>query len=338
MILLWKNGKSMLIIRRHNTDPYFNLATEEYVLKEVKDDSFMLWRNEPSIIVGKHQNTLAEINQDYVKANSIKVVRRLSGGGAVFHDLGNLNFTFTMQGSGDENLINFRKYTEPILEVLVKLGIDARFEGRNDLTIGGKKFSGNAMHIWKNKVLSHGTLLFSSHMTDLSGALNADPLKFKDKAVKSVRSRVTNISEHLKHTMDVMEFSALIEEHIMEKYPDAILYELSEKDHVRIQQMVDEKYGTWEWNFGYSPRYNFRKILRTMNSGTLEFNLDVREGIIREVKIFGDYFNKYDTEEIETALRNIQHQEEQIRKALSRFMIGDYFNNLTMEEFMEGMF
>jgi lipoate-protein ligase A len=327
----------MLIIRRHNTDPYFNLATEEYVLKEIKDDSFMLWRNAPSIIVGKHQNTLAEINLDYVRENDIKVVRRLSGGGAVFHDLGNLNFTFTMQGESN-NLIDFRKYTEPILEVLVKLGIDARFEGRNDLTIEGKKFSGNAMHIWKNKVLSHGTLLFSSHMPDLSKALNADPLKFKDKAVKSVRSRVTNISEHLKTPMDVMEFSTLIENHIMEKYPEAILYELSEEDHARIGEMVQSKYGTWEWNFGYSPQYNFRKVLRTNNSGTLEFNIDVTDGIIRDIKVFGDYFNMCEPEEIENALRNVQHTEGKIRDVLTSYNISDYFNNLTVDEFVTGMF
>jgi lipoate-protein ligase A len=326
----------MLIIRRHNTDPYFNLATEEYVLKEIKDDSFMLWRNAPSIIVGKHQNTLSEINLDYVKEHDIKVVRRLSGGGAVFHDLGNLNFTFTMQG--ESNLIDFKKYTEPILDVLINLGIDARFEGRNDLTIDGKKFSGNAMHIWKNKVLSHGTLLFSSHMPDLSKALNADPLKFTDKAVKSVRSRVTNISEHLKTPMDVMDLSTLIEKYIMEKYPDAILYDLTEEDHQRIREMVRTKYGTWEWNFGYSPKYNFRKVLRTQNSGTLEFAIDVVDGTIRDLRIFGDYFSLCETEVIENVLKNVPHSEVKIREALKPYNISDYFNNLTIEEFLEGMF
>jgi lipoate-protein ligase A len=175
-------------------------------------------------------------------------------------------------------------------------------------------------------------------MPDLSGALNADPLKFQDKAVKSVRSRVTNISEHLKQPMDVMDFSARIEKHIMEKYPDAVLYELSPRDHARIQEMTDEKYSTWEWNFGYSPQYNYRKILRTANSGTIEFNLDVKDGMIHKVKIFGDYFNKYDTEEIENALKNIQHNDKLIREALQPFTISDYFNNLTLDEFMEGLF
>lgn len=327
----------MLIIRRHNTDPYFNLATEEYVLKEIAEDSFMLWRNEPSIIVGKHQNTLAEINVDYVKQNKIKVVRRLSGGGAVFHDLGNLNFTFTMI-SEDENMINFRKYTEPILEVLQNMGIDARFEGRNDLTIGGKKFSGNAMHIWKNKVLSHGTLLFSSHMPDISAALNVDPLKFRDKAVKSVRSRVTNISDHLTEPMDVLQFADRIQDHIARKYPDARFYDLTGEDHRKINELVRSKYETWDWNFGYSPTYNFKKVLRTEKSGTIEFDLDVHDGIIRKIRIYGDYFGKYDTDEIEVALTGVVHQEEAIRAVLGRFNLNDYIANQSIDEFIKGLF
>jgi lipoate---protein ligase len=327
----------MLIIKRHNTDPYFNLATEEYVLRNIEEDTFMLWRNVPCIIVGKHQNTLAEINVDYVKQNNIPVVRRLSGGGAVFHDLGNLNFTFIKTGS-KESLIDFKKYTEPILEVLQKMGIDARFQGRNDLTIDGRKFSGNAEHIWKNKVLHHGTLLFSSHMPNLADALNADPLKFQDKAVKSVRSRVTNISEHLKYQMDVMQFAALIQDHVAAKYPDARMTELSEDDHEKIHELVRSKYSTWEWNFGYSPNYNFRKVLRTEKSGTIEFDLDVHNGTILHAKIFGDYFSRFDTEDIESALTGTAHHEHGIREALGPFSIEDYFSGLTLNELIDGLF
>jgi lipoate-protein ligase A len=331
------NYSQMLIIKRHNTDPWFNLATEEYVLKNFGEDSFMLWRNAPCIIVGKHQNTLAEINIDYVKQHNIPVVRRLSGGGAVFHDLGNLNFTFIKTGN-QETLIDFRKYTGPILEVLQKIGIDARFEGRNDLTIGGRKFSGNAEHIWKNRVLHHGTLLFSSHMPNLAEALNADPLKFQDKAVKSVRSRVTNISEHLKEPIDVMQFATLIQDHIVEKYPDAVMMELTQADHDNIHDLVRTKYNTWEWNFGYSPNYNFKKVIRTEKSGTIEFDLDVRNGTIMHLKIFGDYFSKYDTEDIEAALTGIAHNEPDILAALTNFNIGDYFAGLTVNELIAGMF
>lgn len=327
----------MLIIKRHHTDPYFNIAAEEYFLKESREDIFMLWRNEPAIIVGKHQNTLSEINIDYVKDNNIRVVRRLTGGGAVFHDLGNLNFTFIQSGK-DHKKNDFRKYTEPILEVLLKLGIDARFEGRNDLTIEGKKFSGNAETVWKNRVLHHGTLLFSATMTDLSQALKVNEAKFQDKAVKSVRSRVTNISEHLKEPMDVMQFAELIQDHITGMYPDARFYELSQEDHRLVNELVQSKYSTWDWNFGTSPAYNFRKVIRTENSGTLEFCMEVSNGVIRQAKIYGDYFSHADPKEIETALAGISHEEKSIRSAISSFEISEYFGKLTVDEFVKGLF
>jgi len=327
----------MLIVKRNHTNPYFNLAAEEYFLKESSEDIFMLWRNEPAIIIGKHQNTLSEINLDYVKENNIHVVRRLTGGGAVFHDLGNLNFTF-IQSNKKYSQNNFRKYTEPILEVLLKLGIDARFEGRNDLTIEGKKFSGNAEMIWKNRVFHHGTLLFSALMADLSLALKVDPLKFQDKAVKSVRSRVTNISEHLHHPMDVIQFSDLIQQHITEMYPDARFYELTEEDHRMIEELAQLKYSTWDWNFGISPDYNFRKVIRTEHSGTMEFCMNVHNGIILQTRIFGDYFSHANPKEIEDILANIPHEEGAIRKAVSPFNISTYFSKLTLDEFVRGLF
>ncbi len=326
----------MLCIKDSHTDPYFNLAADEYVLKNFTEDCFMLWRNAPSIIVGKHQNTLAEINIDYVKEKQIKVVRRISGGGAVFHDLGNLNFTFVRNGEAG-NLVDFRKFTRPIIEVLQRMGINARFEGRNDLTIEGKKFSGNAEHVWKNRVLHHGTLLFSAIMTDLSAALKVNPLKFKDKAVKSVRSRVTNISEHLEEKMDVLEFRDRIMQYIMEMYPESKMYEYSEKDIQGIEKLRDEKFSTWEWNFGYSPKYDFEKLIRTQG-GNLEFHINVEKGIISGIKIYGDFFHKYDIDIIENALVGVQHDKESIAIKLKEFDLNDYFKNVPPEEFIDGMF
>ena len=327
---------TMICIERKHTNPYFNLAAEEYVLKEFTDDVFMLWRNQPCIIVGKHQNTLAEINLDFVKENNIPVVRRISGGGTVFHDLGNLNFTFIKNGETGK-LVNFRKFTQPIIEVLAKLGVEAKFEGRNDLTIDGRKFSGNAEHVYKNRVLHHGTLLFSAQLTNLSKALKVDPSKFKDKAVKSVRSRVTNISEHLGQPLDVLEFKNLIHNHIAEKHDDFRVIEFDANDIEKIEQMVDEKYNTWEWNFGYSPTYNFKRNIKT-KGGHIEFNLEVKNGIIEKAKIFGDYFSVRDTSEVESLLTGQLHDPQNIRQALNKIDIGLYFKNTSLEEFIGGMF
>ncbi|MDY0342855.1 MAG: lipoate--protein ligase [Lentimicrobium sp.] len=326
----------MLCIIRQETDPYFNIAAEEYVLKHFKRDCFMLWRNAPAIIVGKHQNTLAEINLDYVEERKIKVVRRLSGGGAVFHDLGNLNFTFIATGEKHE-LVDFRKFTLPILQVLLKLNIQAKFEGRNDLTIEGRKFSGNAEHVFKNRVLHHGTLLFSSEMTDLTAALKVDPAKFSDKAIKSIRSRVTNIEEHLHAPLTVLEFRDLIMQHIIETTPGAEVYTFSKDDITAIEKLRDEKYSTWDWNFGYSPRYNFHKSIKTAG-GKLEVSLEVQNGIIEKARFYGDYFNMLDPDEIERALEGTSHNADDINKKLNQFDFNDYFINITKDELIGAMF
>lgn len=326
----------MLCIHNKSTDPYFNLATEEYLFKNKSEDIFMLWRNEPSIIVGKHQNTLSEINYEFVKENNIKVVRRLTGGGAVFHDLGNVNFTFIQTGE-DEKLVDFRKYTAPIIDVLKKIGIEAKFEGRNDLTIDGKKFSGNAEHIFKNRILHHGTLLFSATMNDLTQALKVDETKFSDKAVKSVRSRVTNISEHLQSPLSVQEFIDLIYSDIKQMYNDALDYKLTPEDIAQINKLVDEKYSTWEWNYGYVSNYNFSNKVRT-NAGTIEINMQINNGIIEKIKFYGDYFSVFDTEDLEARLINVLHKEDEIRRALQDININKYFHNLDEEEFYKMLF
>jgi lipoate---protein ligase len=326
----------MLCIVNESTNAYFNIASEEYLLKNMEEDCFMLYINEPSIIAGKHQNTIAEINYPFVKEHNIKVVRRLSGGGSVFHDLGNLNFTFIVNGK-EGNLIDFRKYTLPIIEILAKLGIEAKFEGRNDLTIDGKKFSGNAEHIWKNRILHHGTLLFSSVMSSLTEALNVNPAKFQDKAVKSIRSRVTNISDHLSAPITVMEFRKMVLDHIVSTNANAQLYKFTDKDTASIQQLTDEKYSTWEWNFGYSPDYNFHKELKT-NGGFLEVYLDVNKGFIKNIKFYGDFFCKKNPEVLESILSGIEHKEGTLRETLINVKANEYFHNINIDELVEACF
>ncbi|WP_032120585.1 lipoate--protein ligase [Clostridium amazonitimonense] len=325
----------MRYIDNLNTNPYFNLATEEYLLKHTHEEYFMLWRNESCIVVGKNQNTLSEINEDYVGKHNIKVVRRLTGGGAVFHDLGNINFTFIVNDGGSFN--DFYKFVEPIIEVLATLGVKAEFSGRNDLLIEGKKFSGNAQCKHKDRVMHHGTLLFSSSMTDLSAALIAKPIKFSDKSVKSISSRVTNISEHLgDSSIDVLRFKELVFEHLALK-KGAIIEELNEQETEYISKLKEDKYSTWDWNFGKSPKYNFKQE-KKFQGGTVESNIEVQEGIIKEIKIFGDFFGKEDIKFLENKLIGIKHERSAILKALEDVDISRYMSNISKENLLEVLF
>lgn len=324
----------MLLINNTNTNAYFNLAMEEYFLKNTNEDIFLLWQNENSIIVGKNQNTLSEINYDYVKENNIKVVRRLSGGGAVFHDLGNINFTFI--SCNDNSFSDFKKFTMPIVEALKELNVHAEFSGRNDLLIDGQKFSGNAQYNYKNKVMHHGTLLFSSEINDLSNALKVKPSKFQGKSVKSVKSRVTNISSHLDKEMTVLEFKDYLMDFINKRDDNSHFYELNDKDVESINKLVEEKYSTWEWNFGYSPKYSLNNELK-YPGGNVEFSLDVHDGLIKDIKFFGDFFGKEDISFIEDKLRNVKHNEYSIKSALEDVDINNYFLNCNIDILISGI-
>lgn len=275
----------MLCITHHSMDPYINIASEEHLLRNFSEDIFMLYINEPSIIIGKHQNAFAEINHRFVEENHIKVIRRLSGGGTVFHDSGNLNFCFIRNGN-DGNLIDFKRFTQPILDVLHQMGVPAERSGRNDLIIKGLKFSGNAEHVYKKRTLHHGTLLFSSQLNNLRAAIKVNSGLYEDKAVKSVRSSVTNIAEHLPTQISLEEFTFLIEKHVTGKENDAQSYTFSNEDIANIQHLVNNKYSTWEWNYGYSPRFTY-KNQGTIGNNHAETALEIDNGIIQhsEIKI-----------------------------------------------------
>ncbi len=326
----------MLIILHQSTDPYFNVAADEFVLKNLEEDCVMLWRNDNAVIVGKYQNALAEINYDYVKKHNTAVIRRLSGGGAVYHDLGNLNFSFTQTGQ-DSNLANFRKFTQPIVDVLQSMGVNAGLEGKSDLMIESRKISGNAAHIYRNKILSHGTILFSSEMHDVSESLRINREKYIDKAVRSNPKKVTNVSAHLKTPMRVEEFAIKLRDYFLEIYPDSRLYEFTPEDIRSIQKLRDEKYATYEWNFGRSPNYSFQKTISTPD-GMLEINFDVKKGIIDQMKISGDLIFKRDIRKLESALSNILHEENAIRRALSNIQSDTILGYVTDNQLIDAMF
>ncbi len=321
-----------------STDPYWNLAAEEYLLKNFNKPVFRLWQNSPSVIIGLHQNAYAEINLEFVKRGNIPVVRRLSGGGAVFHDLGNINFTFidTLNTDEDSSAM-FSRFTSPIISALNNIGINAQLKGRNDLVIDDKKFSGNAIAIYKNRVLQHGTLLFKSNINSLSSALQSRPEHFKGKSVQSVKSRVTNIWDHLSEKMSVEEFIQYIQNYITQTKNSYQLYKYTTQDIINITKLKIEKYSLDSWNYGKSPKYTFSKVLR-FEGGLIESYLTIEKGVIIDINIYGSYFFNKETIELERLLKGINHTPESVKEVIKDINLSDYINNITEEEFINLIF
>jgi lipoate-protein ligase A len=317
------------------TDPAINLAIEEYALKHLPlDDSYLLFYiNRPSIIIGKHQNTVEEINNEYVKDNNIQVVRRLSGGGAVYHDLGNLNFSFITKDDG-QSFHNFLKFTQPVIDALRDMGVNAEMTGRNDLQVGEKKISGNAQFATRGRMFSHGTLMFNLNLDDVQASLNANPEKFKSKSTKSVRSRVANIADLMDRPMTIEEFRAELLRHIFGMEPDQVpQYELTEADWSKIHEISAERYQSWDWNYGQSPESNIKHV-KKFPVGLIDIRMDLKEGRIREIKIYGDFFGVGDVADIENALRGKRYEEAEVREALASLDIKHYFGNLELDDFI----
>ena len=325
----------MIIIDSPSHDAYFNIALEEYLLYQFPtEDIFLLYINAPSIIIGKFQNTLAEINLEYVEKQNIKVVRRMSGGGAVYHDLGNLNFSFHTLLDMNE-FMDFSKFTAPVVNILNELNVPAKLEGRNDLLVDGKKFSGNAKLARNGKMIQHGTILFNSEMSVLGDALKVNPLKFVDKAVKSNRARVTNLAPYLPEGMITEDLKELLIEEMLELNEGAVIYHLTEEDRKGVEQLIEEKYKTWDWNFGFSPKYNFKNA-KKIPAGFIEVHLDVeRGGQIEKAKIFGDFFASKPIEELEEMLVGKNHDINEINELLSTIDLTEYFGKVTPSEIIE---
>jgi len=329
----------MLYIHNKSNDPYFNMACEEYIFKHVDEDVFMLWQNHNTIVVGKNQNTIEEIEYNYVKDNDISVVRRLSGGGAVYHDMGNVNFTFVTKYN--ENFFSeFDYFTKPVIDTLDCLGIKAEQQGRNDISIDGRKFSGNSQVVCKGRILHHGTIMIDVNKDILSKALYVKPSKIESKGIKSVRKRVTNINEHLESKVDPLDFIGILSKYIKSYIEDINDYEFSDSDLNHINNLVDSKYKTWEWNYGNSPEYNIRKEI-SIPAGKLDVILEINNGYIKNAKIFGDFFGIKDVDEIAQKLVGAKHDKKEISELLKSFDISNYVYSINEDNvhiLIDGLF
>lgn len=320
----------MIYLESESTDPYYNLALEEYVFERLPKNEkyFILWQNSPSVIVGKYQNTAEEVNADYVRANGIKVARRITGGGAVYHDLGNLNYTFIVD-AGENCTFDFGLFALPVIRTLKKFGIDAELSGRNDLTIGGRKFCGNSQCIRNRRLLHHGCIMVDSDLSAVSLSLNTRAAKFVSKATKSVRSRVTTINENAKDKISVETFRETLKNEVFSEH-EVSYYSLNGNDEAAINKLAAEKYATWEWNYGSSPEYDMERTEK-FDSGLVCVKMKVRNGIIEDIGIYGDFFGNGDIRVIQDALRGAKISEN-LEDRLSGIDLNDFINGVSPQQ------
>lgn len=316
------------------TDPRLNLALEEYVLRHrfPGQECLLFYVNEPSIIIGRNQNTIEEIDPDAVRTRSVHVVRRISGGGAVYHDHGNLNFSFLAPYTmGRFN--RYAEFTRPVVAALRRMGVPAELGGRNDLTVDGRKISGNAQFVSGDRMFSHGTLLLDSDLSVLSQVLTPKPGKVESKGHKSVRSRVANISEFLAAPLDIEEFRGRLLDEIFGSRDDLPLLELTDTDHAAVRKLAEAKYATWEWNIGRSPACNVQRAQR-FPAGEIDVRIDVQEGRIAGLRFFGDFIGQTEVAGLEERLRGIRYDRESIETVLAPLEVSEYFGAVTRQDLL----
>lgn len=314
-------------------DPYYNLALEEHLFSVLPEGEqcLMLWQNANTIVVGKNQNTLEEINQEFVEQHDIKVARRLSGGGAVYHDMGNLNFTI-ITDKEDFERFNFKMFVEPIIKTLAEYGIQAEFTGRNDLVIDGKKFCGNSQYSKGKRVLHHGCIMLDSNLTNVKNALNVKKEKFESKSVKSVISRVTTINANTKEPIKMEDFKQTLKKNVI--LDDQINeYVVTPEDEMLIALLQTKKYATWNWNYGNTRTFNIRNE-KKFPWGLLTVFLQVEKGVIAHIRLQGDYFGTYDVELLEESLKGTPINPELIT-VLEQANVSDYIQGCSPQELYE---
>lgn len=303
----------MLCIHSLNTDPYFNLAMEEYLLKQFTDDFFILWQSEPVVVAGKHQNVLAEMNYRFVKENGIRVARRLTGGGTVYHDAGNINFTFIRNGEPGK-LVDFAQYIKPVTGFLKFLGIDAMQGLKNEILVDGKKISGNAEHVYKNRVLHHGTLLYNSDMGSLAKAITREKGNYTDKAVQSNRSSVINLSQYIVPHQDINGFMKSFMEYIIMNYQGRN-FDIQRNNQVEIEQLAHDKYKTWEWIYGWSPDYEFENVWQR-GEIRISLYLKTHRGNITDCHLENSGISPEILNGIQERLTGMRHEESELKSVL----------------------
>jgi lipoate-protein ligase A len=325
----------MICLISPSTSPAFNLAAEEYLLSVSREDCFMLWQSGSAVIVGRNQNAWAEVNAPYIRENRIPVIRRLSGGGAVYQDGGNVNFTF-IRSDANRFRAAFPEILNPVLTFLQQMGVPARQEGASDLVIEGRKISGNAQCVHRGRLLHHGTLLFDSDLAALSRALHVTPGKYLDKAVASIRKPVTNIRPWLKEDIDVPAFMERLLGEIQHRY-SARRIVFSESDRAAIHELAAERYDTWEWNFGHSPPYRLQNSLKTPGC-ELTIAFDVRSGCLLDVRLSGTVLADPATAEIEACLTDCRHDDRSFREALLPVFRTGSFHGIILNDFLDALF